>query len=449
MNILLGSHGFPPNQAGGAEWRTYRTARWLAERGHSVQVLAVDDSNWGNVGERRLTDETIDGVRLRRLSYRLNQSLGEAGEFNNPIVYQTIADLLSENRFDLFHLISGVRMTGSAVQAAHAQQVPAIVTLTDFWFLCPRVTLLRRTGEVCRMPEEPVECALCLLNEQRRYRLPHLATKGGTTAMLKQTWPLIDRLGLTRVKPVQELMVARRNFLAKTLALFHKIIAPSAFLANLFQAHGASREQIALIRQGVNIRPEMQRPRYQPHCPLRFGYVGQLAAHKGVDILIRALRQLPYGTDRVQLVIYGNPAQAWPPFLQQLKEESGGDPRIIWGEPFANTEAHKAYEGLDLLLMPSIWYENSPNVILEAFACGTPVMTSDLGGMAELVKHEVNGYLFEPNSVHSLKKALQAVIERPEQLINWRHQIPPVKSVNDEMAEMEAIYQQVYQRRRG
>jgi glycosyltransferase involved in cell wall biosynthesis len=447
MNILLGSHGFPPNQAGGAEWRTYRTARWLSERGHSVQVLAVDDTCYGTVGDVRLTDETKDGIRVRRLSYHLDRALKAVAEYNNPIVYEIVGQLLHENQFDLFHLISGLRMTGSAVQAAHSAHVPAVVTLTDFWFLCPRIILQRRTGEVCSVPEDPVECALCLLNEQRRYRLPHVATKGLTTSLLKRIWPATDWMGATSVQPPRHQIAARRHFLRETLALFDKVIAPSRFLAELYQMHGITREQIALIRQGVNLRPpDTERP-YRPRRPLMFGYVGQLAPHKGVDLLVKAFRQLGEDENSIRLVLYGNQAQAWPPFLEKLKREIGDDPRIVWGKPFANTDAHKVYTELDLLVVPSIWYENSPNVILEAFACGIPVLTSDLGGMAELVAHDVNGYLFAPNSVSSLRDALERIIIQPQQLVRWRQQIPPTRSMNDEMLEVERIYEDILRTR--
>lgn len=408
-----------------------------------MQVLAIDDTRYGAVGEVRLTDETMDGIRLRRLSYHLDQTWETGAEYNNPVVYVTVSQLLRKSRADLFHLISGLRMTGSAVHAAHAQQVPAVVTLMDYWFLCPRIILLRRTGEVCPVPEDPAECALCLLNEQRRYRLPHVATKGLTTSLLKRIWRATDWMGATRVQPPRQQIVGRRQFLGKTLALFDRVIAPSRFLADLYQRHGVAKEQIALIRQGVNIRPPDQDDTYRPHHPLVFGYAGQLASHKGVDLLVKAFRQLGQDENSIRLVLYGNQAQAWPPFLEKLKREIGDDPRIVWGKPFANTDAHKVYTELDLLVVPSIWYENSPNVILEAFACGTPVMTADLGGMAELVTHGVNGYLFAPNSVSSLREALERIISQPQQLVVWRQQIPPTRSMDDEMLEVERIYEEM------
>jgi glycosyltransferase involved in cell wall biosynthesis len=166
-------------------------------------------------------------------------------------------------------------------------------------------------------------------------------------------------------------------------------------------------------------------------------------------VLVKAFRRLSCTADDAKLIIYGDPAKAWPPFLRELKSAIGDDRRIVLGGSFPNQEAQRYYAGLDALVIPSIWYENSPNVILEAFASGTPVMASNLGGMAELVQHGVNGCLFEPNDVESLQSALQTIIADPQPLIDWRRQIPRVKTVDEEMRELETVYAIVLNKRRG
>lgn len=439
MYILLGSHGFPPQQSTGAEWRTYRMARWLNAHGHLAQVLAIDRTDQ-TIGATTLTDERVDGIRVRRLSYSLKQAGGSLAEYNNPIVQQTLSDLLAYEQPDVFHLISGYRMTGSAIEAAHIAHVPIVVTLTDFWFLCPRITLRRRTGELCTVPEDVLDCAVCLLNDQRRYRLPHTLTRGLTSRLLKGLWRWTQFAGYSIPRQLHAAMIDRRRFLGQALNQADKLIAPSKFLADLFNAQGIDSRKIIVTRQGVDLAPTLLERIHLPDKPLTFGYIGQLAAHKGLHILVKAFRQLPFDATRIKLVIYGDPAQAWPPFLAQLEQTIGGDQRIVLAGQFVNSEIRKVHYDLDVLVVPSIWYENSPNVILEAFACGTPVMASKLGGMAELIEHEVNGLLFEPDHIASLKDALERVISNPDQLMLWRRQIPQVKTTTEEMIELETIY---------
>jgi glycosyltransferase involved in cell wall biosynthesis len=443
VKVLLGCHGFPPRQSAGAEQQAYRIARWLAGHGHTARVVAIDRVEPGPESEIYLTDDRVDGIPVRRLSYRLEQRAGATAEFDNPLAERALGGVLAAERPDVFHLISGYRLTGRAILAARAHGLPVVVSLMDFWFLCPRIILRRSTGELCSVPDDPLDCALCLLNEKRRYRLAHRLTGGRSAGWLKGLWRSIGFAGFAHARRLQQTMVARRAFQAQALAEANCLISSSAFLAGMFEAQGVSPERIAVIRQGLDLAPPADGAARRPGRPLTFGYVGQIAEHKGLALLVRAFRRLPAGPDRARLVIHGDPATAWPPFWRMLQGEVGGDPSITLAGPFAAAEAGRVYGALDALVVPSVWYENSPNVILEAFACGLPVVASDLGGMTELVAHERTGLLFPPGDEGALARALGRVLEQPQLLERWRAAIPPVKTLDQEMAELVGVYERV------
>ncbi|HNS64376.1 MAG TPA: glycosyltransferase, partial [Anaerolineaceae bacterium] len=88
-------------------------------------------------------------------------------------------------------------------------------------------------------------------------------------------------------------------------------------------------------------------------------------------------------------------------------------------------------------------YENTPNVILESFTCGVPVIASNLGGMAELVQDGRGGMLFAPGDARDLARQVERLIADPALLSRLREGIPPVRTVEDEMDELEAIYCQL------
>jgi glycosyltransferase involved in cell wall biosynthesis len=442
VKVLLGCHGFPPRQTAGAEWETYRRARWLIEHGHAASVFAIDEIDLPGGAAPSLVAEVVAGIPVHRLSYGLDQRPGATAEYDNPLTGQALASLLAAERPDVFHVASGYRMTGSTVRAAQAAGVPVVLTLTDFWFACPRIVLRRSTGEVCSVPEDPLDCALCLLNEQRRYRLPFRVTLGASNALLKAWWRGTGYLGFPAAQRLGETMAGRRRFQAETLAATEAVTAASAFLAQVIKRDGAGRDGITVLRQGVNLQPRPRRDDW-PGKPLTFGYVGQIAEHKGIDLLVAAFRRLAVGPAEARLLIYGDPARAWPGFWRELRQAIGGDERITMAGPFSRADAPLVYAGLDALVVPSMWYENSPNVILEAFACGVPVLASNLGGMAELVSHDRNGWLFPPGDVGALARALQQVIEHPDRLREWRAAIPPVKTVQQEMEELVQVYQRV------
>jgi glycosyltransferase involved in cell wall biosynthesis len=379
---------------------------------------------------------------VQRLSYGLDQRAGTVAEYDNPVAAEALADRLAVERPDVFNFATGYRVTGSAIRAARARGVPVVVTLTDFWFACPRIVLRRSTGEVCAVPEDPLDCALCLLNERRRYRVPYRLTRGASNRLLKTWWRNTGFLGFEAARRLGERMSERRRFQAEALDQANAIISASSSLARRIERAGAGGPRIRVMRQGVNIAP-LPRVAKRPARPLTFGYVGQIAQHKGLDLLVQAFRGIPAGRGEARLVIYGDPARAWPGFRRRLERLASGDERILLAGPFAPAEAPQVYASLDMLVVPSIWYENSPNVILEAFACGVPVLAADLGGMAELVSHERNGLLFPAGDAAALAEALRRVLASPRRLDEWRAALPPVKTVQQEMEELLALYREV------
>jgi glycosyltransferase involved in cell wall biosynthesis len=107
---------------------------------------------------------------------------------------------------------------------------------------------------------------------------------------------------------------------------------------------------------------------------------------------------------------------------------------------FPHEKLGEMLSGLDVLIVPSLWHENNPRVIQEAFACKIPVIASDVGGISEFVQHEVNGLLFERGNVNDLQKQLRCVVREPRLLERLQSGIPFVKLIEDEVSEFEAIY---------
>ncbi|MDP8298022.1 MAG: glycosyltransferase, partial [Candidatus Orphnella occulta] len=79
-----------------------------------------------------------------------------------------------------------------------------------------------------------------------------------------------------------------------------------------------------------------------------------------------------------------------------------------------NSKIGKIYKKIDVLVVPSIWPENSPVTIMEALASGTPVLASDIGGIPELVDHSINGLLHKYDDPASLADNIRKIIKDPE-----------------------------------
>jgi glycosyltransferase involved in cell wall biosynthesis len=245
-------------------------------------------------------------------------------------------------------------MSGSTLHAAMDLQIPTVVTLTDFWFLCPRVTLLRSNGQLCAPPFTAVTCARCLGEEKRRYRIPGRLAPG-----LMDTFWQRQRGHEARVR-------ARMIYLRKALDSVDAIISPSQFLRSLFIEAGVAKDCIVFSRQGrdfPNLTPDLLRK--VPTSGLRVGYLGQIAPHKGVHTLFEAVRQLP--DIALEVRAYGD-ATPFPDYVRRLRQAIHHDSRLHLMGVYERAEVSQVLQGLDVVVVPSVWYENSPNTILEAFA---------------------------------------------------------------------------------
>ena len=116
--------------------------------------------------------------------------------------------------------------------------------------------------------------------------------------------------------------------------------------------------------------------------PLRIGFIGTLGPHKGCDLLIKAFKKM--SDLDATLTIYGN-LERFKSFVSELRRLAGGDERITFAGTFSPEEIGRVISGMEVLVVPSRWYENTPLVVYSAFAAGTPVVATALGGLSEVV----------------------------------------------------------------
>ena len=146
--------------------------------------------------------------------------------------------------------------------------------------------------------------------------------------------------------------------------------------------------------------------------------------------------------DDIDVKIYGNLNVA-ERYSRKLMNSAVNDRRIEFCGKFHPDDLPKIHESIDVLIVPSVWYENSPNVILEAFALKTPVIASNLGGMAELIEDGQNGFVFEVGDAEHLAEKIKELINHPERLASLQEGILPLRSQRAEIDDLESIYRHV------
>jgi len=203
----------------------------------------------------------------------------------------------------------------------------------------------------------------------------------------------------------------RSNYIINNMAAIDEIISPSQFLADRLIEFGLPKNKITVIENLQCERSLSSLVQYTPGTPLRLGFFGQVNPYKGLDILLEAmtLMQKSAGLD-VHLEIHGANLDIQPVDFQ-LKTNSLLEPllasgSVTWPGPYRYEELEARMSGVDCVIVPSIWWENSPMVIQEALALGRYVVCSNIGGMKEKVIDGVNGAHFTVGSSRSLAQTL-------------------------------------------
>ena len=109
-----------------------------------------------------------------------------------------------------------------------------------------------------------------------------------------------------------------------------------------------------------------------------------------------------------------------------------GDPRVSFAPAVVPDAVPQVLAALDVLLVPSLWFENGPTIALEAMAVGTPILATRVGNLIEIIEDGVNGRLVDPGDVEGLRDALIAIAEHPGTTVDmWRRRLAPPRTMDD------------------
>jgi glycosyltransferase involved in cell wall biosynthesis len=236
-------------------------------------------------------------------------------------------------------------------------------------------------------------------------------------------------LGLGRSRRIDERWAAIRSA-CEAVDIF---LAPSEFIAAELVDFGIDPNRIRVLPRGLSI-PAHRRHDRLPETAHRFGYIGSLVPHKGVHVLIESFNRMP---EDCSLTLHGDLA-ADPAYVDRLRTLCRHD-RIQLSGPLANCDVAEWLADLHCLVSPSIWWENHPTSVVEAFAAGVPVVGSAIGGQGELLSPG-GGLGVPPGDVGALTDALLRVATEPGLLTDLAARIRSIPSEADHLASLDRSY---------
>jgi glycosyltransferase involved in cell wall biosynthesis len=239
---------------------------------------------------------------------------------------------------------------------------------------------------------------------------------------------------------------ARQPFMKDRMNRVHRVTVQTRLMEDILRKNGLTTPKVMFLPFGINTDGLSRKAPGNPQAKLRIGFIGTLYEHKGAHILLEAVRSLSTEIP-IELKVYGNDNE-FPRYTSRLRQIAANDPRIEFCGTFPNGRIGGIFSSLDVLAVPSIWYENTPLVIYSAQACGCPVIASNLGGTAEAVAHEENGLLFEAGNVSDLAQAISRLACDRTLLRKLGEQARKTKSIAEYAAELENVYKELVAERR-
>jgi len=245
-----------------------------------------------------------------------------------------------------------------------------------------------------------------------------------------------------------ETFFRRTRFIKSHLSLVDLFIAPSEYVRDRYVDWGIPPEKVQVLPYAMPAidppdEPEEGRPRN------RFAFFGQFTPYKGTDILLKAMKSL--GEDfEGHLWIHGANLETQSP---QFQEEfrgllDGTSETVTFAGPYDHdAELERLMVAADWVIVPSIWWETGPLVVLEAFQYRRPVICSDIGGMSEKVRNEVSGLHFDTGDPESLAAAMKRAAETPGLWEQLHRGIPAVFDIEDHTAVVHSIYRELLEDR--
>jgi glycosyltransferase involved in cell wall biosynthesis len=351
-----------------------------------------------------------------------------------------LTDILRDFRPDVVHLNG---LMAPLVRVCREQRVPHVATAHHPGEACPNGTLLSPGDTICQEAPRAETCVPCICRRKKG---------GGILAeTLARIPPWLYRPAGSFLNHFQNVTYAGRVLMQpwliekqlEELRYFHQhaqlLIAPSKNMAQTLIRSGVAADRVMLVPHGI--RPLANVPlRPFGSRPVRFGFVGRIDHAKGVHILLQAWDKIPKTLDS-ELHIIGDAQTlsdkaAFERALTACQDRS----RLILHGKLAHPDTLQEMARLDVIILPSICPESFGLVILEAFSLGRPVIVTNCGGPAELVRDGIDGLVVEPNNPSALARALERLAACPAAIIQMAKNLRPVRTLEDHVRDLELLY---------
>ena len=411
--VLLIAHGHPDFSLGGGELAAHAEWRELRRRGIEAMLVARTAASPRHTGAA-FSLRSSDGMEVLFSAPAVNHF--RHSQPHRRVVTHEFRALLERFRPTVVHFHHYVHLGLELIREVRrsAPEARIVLTLHEYLAMChAQGQMLKTSGLLCERAA-PLDCSQCF----------------------------------PEVSPQDIFM--RELFVKSFLNLCDHFVCPSRFLRDRYVAWGLPAERMRVIENGQPNGPPAAATAgalaaaepIDAALHTRFVVLGQLSRLKGTLVLLEAVRLLPKRVQRLLRVeIHGSMQYETAEFKSRFDAAVEAVRNTVHAAgPYRPADVQSIIARAGWVIQPSIWWENSPLVIQEAFAGGRPVLCSNIGGMAEKVTHGVNGLHFRAGSAADLAARLE---EGATQRALWerlRAGVPRPPVIGDTVGELLALY---------
>lgn len=367
MKVLFLLHQYFPHFYTGTELLTDNLSRYQRYLGVQTEVWAYNPLKTRKIW---VVEETkYNGIPVKFFSHHNNDPLRDVKLFLNQKKNILSESILKDSKPDLIHVTQPSRLS-DVVQNAKNLSIPYILTLTDYWLLCPTVTLMRKNGELCGGSQVDKNCLKYCFKGDKEF--------------FNERW-----------RSVLELLSGSE-----------KVFFAAKFLKNIFEKNGIDTRAWVNIKHGYN--PNGSKVRIKDRY-YRFAFTGTLQPSKGAHLAIKAFRKI--NDKSIRLVVYGE-AKYEVKYSNYCLKLSEGDKRIEFRGKYDHTKLTEEFKDIDCILVPSNWFEPFPFTLISAVSYGFDVIGARIGGIPEIIGEKNPDYLFEPGNIEDLSEKMRTKIKQ-------------------------------------
>lgn len=394
MKVLVIAHGHPQFRKGGGEIVAYNQFKSISKiNNDEVYFLAFSD-------EKRFFNSSSRIINLNPNEFLFDTEFnGEYLSSCDESWLRDFGEFLEILKPDVIHLHhyykSGLESIG-VIRKKFGNKVKIFVTLHEFLGICANDgQMIKSSGSMCTSASFK-DCAVCSPNRSLQYTLLR-------EAKVKNAFSMVDGF-----------------------------ISPSCFLMSRYIDWGIPKDRIFEVENGYPDFDQNLGSLKSQVSQLSFGFFGQFTPYKGLDIFIDAALIAHKKNKSVSFYLYGGSQQSmgheFEKKISDLKSKSDGV--VSFMGKYDESNVVTLMSMVDVVVIPSRWWENSPVIIDEARAAGVPMLVSNHGGMKEKVVDAGYGWPFLPGSSASLANEMLKLIDNPDLILSAKSKINPPTSID-------------------